>query len=121
MKNEIKFNHECPHWLLVILIRMPDVMTTEKNSTNRETFFDSKRTLAYGSLRTYWRCVVKDCKARINLKNNTITSTTPLHTHPEQRAEIMVHKVKVSIRQRSAPSMETTNHIVAATLANPSG
>jgi len=68
--------------------------------------------------KSYWRCTLRHhgCSARLTLDGDTPTNT-PVHTHGEQQAEILVHKAKVSLKKKAATSDQSTKFLVASTTA----
>ena len=77
------------------------------------------RTGTDGVRKSYWRCVVSGCQARLVLHEDTVknSSQTPNHNHAEQRAEIVVHRLKETLKKRAATTDLSTKEIVAEAIA----
>ena len=78
-----------------------------------------RRTGTDGVRNSYWRCVVSGCQARLVLREDTVknSSQTPSHNHEEQRAEILVHRVKKTLKEWAATTDLSTKQIVAEAIA----
>ena len=80
---------------------------------------DKQRNSPNGEVRSYWRCVVKNCNARIVLKDGKIVNTKMVkakHMHASQKAEVAVNRAWQSARERARTTNETEEQIVAETL-----
>ena len=56
-----------------------------------------------GVTKTYWICVVPGCLARLVLHEQTVNNS---HNHDEQRAEILVHRSKKTMKECAATSVD---------------
>ena len=73
---------------------------------------DNQRTSPKGEVRSYWRCVVNNCNARIVLKDGKMVK----HMHASQKAEVAVNGAWQSAKERARTTTETEQQIIAETL-----
>ena len=52
-------------------------------------------------VRTYWRCSNRQCSARLILQNSALIKQTGDHSHPVDRCDGIVEKLKSSMRKRA--------------------
>ena len=80
---------------------------------------DKQRISPKGEVRSYWICVVNNCKARITLKDGKMVNPEMVkvkHMHGSQKAEVAVNRAWTSARERARTTNETEQQIVAETL-----
>ena len=91
----------------------------EEHNTNRYRK-DKQRTSPKGEVRSYWKCVVNKCFARIVLIDGRIsTSKMVKHSHPSQKVEVAVNRVWQSAKERAGTTTETEQHIIAVVYKSP--
>ena len=69
---------------------------------------DKQRISPKGEVRSYWRCVVNNCHARIVLIDGKMETTKMVkHSHASQKAEVAVNRVWQSAKERAGTTTET--------------
>ena len=78
---------------------------------------DKQRTSQKGEVKSYWRCVVNNCNARIVVKEGKMETTKMVkHSHASQKAEVAVNRAWQSAKERARTTNQTEQQIVAETL-----
>ena len=78
---------------------------------------DKQRISPKGEVRSYWRCVVNNCYARIVLIESKMATTKVVkRSHGSQMAEVAINSVWQSAKERTGTTTETEQQIIAETL-----
>ena len=69
---------------------------------------DKQRISPKGEVRSYWRCVVNNCYARIVLIDGKMVNTKMVkHSHDSERAEVAINRARQSVKERARTTTET--------------
>ena len=68
--------------------------------------------------RTYWRCSNRQCSARLILQNSALIKQTGDHSHPVDRCDGIVEKLKSSMRKRALEEVTPISSIYNDTLVD---
>ena len=80
---------------------------------------DKQRISPKGEVRSYWRCVVKNCYTRIVLIEGKMVYTRMVkakHNHASQKAQVAINRVWQSAKERARTTTETEQQIVSETM-----
>ena len=68
--------------------------------------------------KTYWRCVVRSCKARIHTVNDAVTTHHNEHNHGSSAAEIRAQEAMSQLKTTSVSTYEPSRSLIGETLVN---